>query len=96
MKFEPDKNCEWTRERIDAFLDDELSGEDGARLENHVAECYACKEELDLATQVKQELRDLPQKRCPDTVVAAILEKIPSEPPEVREGTPRLRTIPWL
>ena len=96
MKFEPDKECEWARELIDAFLDDELSGKDKARLENHVAACFSCKEELALARKVKRELRALPQKECPERVVAAILEKIPAESPEVPEEKPGIRAIPWF
>ena len=96
MKFETDKSCEWVKERIDAFLDDDLSREDGASLEAHLAQCYSCREELDLARQVRQEISALPQKKCPQRVISATLERIQAESSESREQSSLFHERPWL
>jgi len=58
--------CEWTLERIEPYVDDELSGAERIELERHLETCPACREDLASARAVVHELRALPELRCPD------------------------------
>lgn len=60
------KRCDWTLERIETYVDDELSGAERIELERHLETCPACREDLALARVVVHELRALPEIRCPD------------------------------
>lgn len=62
-------NCEWILERIDPYLDDELSQEETLSFEHHTNTCPACAGELVLARGVLSELRELPTFECPSDVV---------------------------
>jgi anti-sigma factor RsiW len=61
--------CLWTLDRIDPYLEGDLDSEEIAKVENHLADCEDCREELALARAVVQELRALPALECPPGVV---------------------------
>lgn len=62
--------CLWTLDRIDPYLDGDLTSDESTAFERHVAECPECRDELSLARAVVRELRSLPELECPDRVVA--------------------------
>ena len=68
--------CAWMQERIDAYLDGELSPAESAAANLHLARCPVCAEELQLARQVAGSLRSLPAVRCPDSIPEAVRTRI--------------------
>ena len=71
-KYESQTPCVWMQERIDAYLDGDLSPTEVAVADLHLARCLSCAEELRLARQVAGSLRSLPARQCPESVPAAI------------------------
>ena len=68
--------CSWTQERIEAYIDGELTPVEQGRLEAHVATCAACPAELEDARQLVGALRALPRVTCPDAVSQALQDRI--------------------
>jgi anti-sigma factor RsiW len=66
--------CEEVHERLEAYVDGDLSPESAQKLEDHIFVCDECREHLDLARQIAGELKTLPAKTCPDHVVEAALQ----------------------
>lgn len=71
-------SCTYT-DQLDAYLDGELAPDAARAVEEHVAECTACVEELALAQRVQEGLQAMPEEHCPDDVFAAALERIERE-----------------
>ena len=76
-----DANCEIIRERIDAFVDDELNDAERTAVRDHCARCSACARELDLALRLRDELRALPAFTAPAHIIDAAARQ--SAPPRV-------------
>ena len=68
--------CSWTQERIEAYIDGELTPVERGHLEAHVATCAACAAELQDARSLVKSLRALPPITCPDTVSQALQDRI--------------------
>ena len=68
--------CERVLEQIDAYLEGDLSPDDMKAVEHHIAGCISCNEELEAARRIMHELHALPEKECPESVVAGVLETI--------------------
>lgn len=84
--------CEQTTEWIDAWLDNELSAEDDARLTDHCAACDACRRAWDAARALQRDFGQL----------AAAAERIVSDQPASRvtqkfkrRNHPTSRTWAW-
>lgn len=75
-QFESQSPCEWVQERIDAYLDGDLSPAETAIADLHLTRCAACADELQLARQVAGSLRALPAQICPDSIPEAVRERI--------------------
>ena len=73
MKNKPDDICFQISEKIDAFLDGEVSISEQQEIEAHLKSCDACREVYRHARQVQDALTSLPEKECPDSVIDAIL-----------------------
>ncbi len=66
--------CAWVRERIDPLLDGELAASEEVALQDHLADCPACRSELALARSLQGALRDgLPPLTCPPEVSQQVL-----------------------
>lgn len=89
-------NCDWVQENLEAYLDQELTAAEAAGLESHVALCSTCAAELALARQVQLELQSLPQQRCPDEVVARVLEQSRVKQPAAEEQGLSVWDFHWL
>jgi anti-sigma factor (TIGR02949 family) len=63
-----ENNCGWVLDRIEPYLDEDLSPSDLERFERHVDKCETCAAELRFATRVVDELRSLPTLTAPQTV----------------------------
>jgi anti-sigma factor (TIGR02949 family) len=81
MRPSDETTCAWMLDMIEPYLDGEVSGEDASRLESHLLTCPACAEELAFAKRTQHTLRHLPQQRCPDSVVNAVVDRIGPERP---------------
>ena len=57
--------CSWTQERIEAYIDDELTPVEQGQLEAHAATCAACAAELEDARRLVGTLRALPSGHLP-------------------------------
>ena len=68
--------CSWTQERIEAYIDDELTPVEQGQLEAHAATCAACTAELEDARRLIGTLRALPRVTCPDAVSQALQTRI--------------------
>jgi anti-sigma factor RsiW len=64
------------QERVDAYLDGDLSPAESAAANLHLGRCPVCAEELQLARQVAGSLRALPAMTCPDSIPEAVRERI--------------------
>ena len=69
-------SCTWTQERIEAYIDGELTPAEQGRLEAHVATCAACAAELEDARRLVGALRALPAFTCPDVASQALQTRI--------------------
>jgi anti-sigma factor (TIGR02949 family) len=60
--------CEEALDRIEPFLDGELTSDDAARLRDHLAGCRSCAGEMALAVKIQRELRALAPARQGEVV----------------------------
>lgn len=72
--------CEPIRDRIDRYLDDDLTRDERRSVELHLEECAACRDECDDARRIRDALRALPELDCPQTLAARILDHAGSAP----------------
>ena len=68
--------CTWTQERIEAYIDGDLTPVEQGQLEAHAATCAACAAELEDARRLVGALRTLPSLTCPDAVSQALQDRI--------------------
>ena len=79
--------CERARDRIDPYLEDELSWRQAGEVEAHLAACPDCRAELAAARRLRAAMRDgLPMLACPPEVTARVLAVARAEA-EAAEGT---------
>ena len=66
--------CERARDRIDPYLEAELSRPEAAELGAHLADCPDCRAELAMARRLREAMQDgLPMLACPPEVTARVL-----------------------
>ncbi|MFH1756115.1 MAG: zf-HC2 domain-containing protein [Candidatus Latescibacterota bacterium] len=82
--------CEWTLERIEAFVDADLSDADRSACNAHMQQCARCHYELEAAQATRAAIRSLPRQKCPDSVTDAVLDRI------ARETSPGRNPRGWL
>jgi len=75
---------------IEPYLDGEVSGEDASSFESHVLSCPACAEEMAFAKRTQHTLRHLPQQRCPDSVVYAVVDRVAPDRPASQRRRPQV------
>lgn len=90
MRPSEEITCACVRDMIDPYLDGEVSGEDASRFESHLLSCPECAEELAFAKRTQHTLRHLPEQRCPDSVVYAVVDRIGSERPAPQRRRPQV------
>ncbi|MFW5966424.1 MAG: anti-sigma factor family protein [Persicimonas sp.] len=80
-------NCETTRNRLNAYRDEELDPEVQAELESHLEDCLKCRRALErLETVVRQLERATPAPPVPEGFAERVLERAAEENPS---GPPR-------
>lgn len=65
--------CAWSLERLDAYIDDELTADERRALEVHVEKCGDCRSELALAGRIVDGLHSLPDLAAPDHVIDDVI-----------------------
>ena len=72
-------DCKWALDLFDAYLDNDLSPEERLHLEEHIRSCPTCAEELAFAQRINDTLRNLPEEKCPDSVIERAFADIKTE-----------------
>lgn len=90
MRPSDETTCAWVLDMIERYLDRAVSGEDASRFESHVLSCPGCAEELAFAKRTQHTLRHLPEQRCPDSVVYAVVDRIGPERPAAQRRRPQV------
>jgi hypothetical protein len=72
-------DCKGVDERLEAFVDGDLSSPQLQALEQHLSRCQRCSAALMRARQIRAELRSLPSFELPDRVVRAASASIGHE-----------------
>lgn len=67
--------CDTTLERLEAYLDRQLIVDEVQEIDTHLKGCAACRADLDLASAIRDELRNLPELDAPDHVIEGIFEQ---------------------
>jgi anti-sigma factor (TIGR02949 family) len=80
MQSNYENNCGWVLERIEPYLDDELSSGELERFRRHLDHCDTCSRELAFAERVVGELRSLPALEAAPSIVDSAARRIPPEP----------------
>jgi anti-sigma factor (TIGR02949 family) len=65
------RDCEWTRDRLDAFVDGELAADERDAVRDHCASCDTCSRELEMAGRIRDELHAFPALDAPAGLVEA-------------------------
>ncbi len=69
---DPERALEWVSDKVDAYLDGDLSASEAAQLEELVEQFAPCAEELAMARRVQDALRTMPTLRAPASVSAGV------------------------
>ena len=65
-------NCEQTKDRLDEYLDGELSADDAAAVEQHLAGCEACRAELEALRKTAALVKSLPRVKAPEGLASDV------------------------
>jgi len=71
-------SCEAYRELLSAKLDGELTGQEQAMLEAHLAECEECRSLYEIYQQLSDDLA-LPDADLPDTLIPGVMARVAAE-----------------
>jgi len=85
-------DCREIEKLLVRFLEGELSSEDNAKLENHLAACPACRKEKELLPQSWKMLDNYPAPELKPDFTACLMQRIHTEEQmvaTVRSGMPR-------
>lgn len=67
--------CDDYLERIELYLDRELSSSEQGDFEGHILACASCREELVQARMLRRALQEMPMPACPASVVDRVLRR---------------------
>lgn len=63
-------------EKIESYLNGELTAVEQAEIAAHLASCPECRADLAFAQRIADTLHSLPQERCPDRVIERVYERV--------------------
>jgi anti-sigma factor (TIGR02949 family) len=86
------ERCEQLRERFSEYLDGELTPEERAALEEHLAACTGCRAELEALRRTVQAVASLPRRTAPEGLAARVAAEIRAETASPR---PKAITVLW-
>ena len=72
-------NCEAVREMLWAYLEKEITAEEAVKIEEHLENCAACREELELQKEIMDSLQNIPDEELPDGFHAELMQKLQVE-----------------
>ena len=72
-------NCETVKEMLWAYLEKETTAEEAVKIEEHLKNCAACREELELQKEIMDSLQNLPDEELPDGFHAELMQKLQVE-----------------
>lgn len=71
--------CEDCRELLWAYLEKETTAEETEKVEEHLAACADCREELDAVREMKKALQSLPDEALPEGYHTELMQKLQAE-----------------
>ena len=71
--------CRQIQDRLDAFIENDLSGAERKAVEDHLQVCANCHKQWMQATAISETLQALPLKECPAHVVREVLKRTRTE-----------------
>jgi anti-sigma factor RsiW len=72
-------NCERALDLLEAFIDGDLEDAATADFESHLEGCSACRTEMALARELRDQLRQLPRLDTPATVLEEVRARVAAE-----------------
>ena len=69
-------NREAVREMLWAYLEKETTAEEAVKIEEHLENCAACREELKLQQELVETLSGLPDEELPEGYHAELMKKL--------------------
>ena len=72
-------NCDAVREMLDAYLEKEITAEEAVKIEEHLKNCAACREELKFQQEMLEMLKGLPEEELPEGYHAELMQKLQAE-----------------
>lgn len=89
-------NCEAVRELLWMYLEKETTAEEAEKIEKHLAECAACREELNAQKAIMETLAGLPDEELPENYHAELMQKLRAETaPNVVPFPPKKKQPMW-
>lgn len=76
----PKHDCEWCDERLEPWLDGDLSADETAAVAAHVRDCERCGRQVALARRITTGLRSAPADPCPGRVVETLARETRPRP----------------
>lgn len=70
-------DCSMVQEYLSAYVDDELPVEQREAIQEHLAVCPACRQELGRLTRLWEALEDLPAASPPPELIDQVLARLP-------------------
>ena len=71
-------DCRQCRNRLNAFLDGEVSEEEAADIEEHLSGCRACRTEYKALQRTAEAVRALPRQKAPDDLAENVRDNLGS------------------
>ena len=71
--------CDSILDHLEAYVDGDLEALESRRVEAHLARCPACEEERQLASDIRDELRALPELDAPRVVLQGVFHQVGTE-----------------
>ena len=72
-------NCEAVKEMLWAFLEKEITAEEAVKIEEHLKNCEACREELKFQQEMMETLSGLPDEELPEGYHTELMQKLQVE-----------------
>lgn len=86
MKPETHGNPSWASERVEDYLDGLLNTEEKQSFEEELEQSFALREETAAAKQLRDQIRALPIRRCPDRVTEQVLQRVQKQARSTSQG----------
>ena len=72
--------CEQVHSALEEYLDDELNADAQVAIKTHIAACQDCQNELDLAHEIGDILKEIPKPKPPAAIFDQVAVYVQSHP----------------